>query len=127
MRTRALPLLMLLLGCEGSVGKIELPTECSSCPVPRHAAVTCEAGACGRGACDAGYFDFDGAETFGCEAECVGLSCRRADGTTVVLTSPALPESGIRDGAFASSAVVQTSARYRHTGVLGDARLGGGR
>ena len=81
-------------------------------------------GACARGPCAPGSFDFDGALTFGCEAHCQGLSCTDGNGVAVVVTAPPLPESGAVFQALASGssygAQVQTDSMHTNIGILGE-------
>lgn len=89
------------LNC-GACGKV--------CPTPPHAAATCDAGACGRGPCEPGWYDLDGA--LGCEAGGEGV------------TAAPLPETGLVFQAFASGSSfggnVQGSLSYMNVGVLGE-------
>lgn len=106
------------------------PLHCGSCgnacATPLHATAVCARETCGRTPCEAGWFDFDGAETPGCEASCAGTTCTlRPGGAIVILASPPLPETGLVGRAFASGSSggseIQTSATYTNVGTLGEA------
>ncbi|MBI5542510.1 MAG: hypothetical protein HY901_01375, partial [Deltaproteobacteria bacterium] len=104
------------------------PRNCGTCghvcPVPEHAAATCARRACGRGPCQAGWFDLDGARTFGCETKCEGRVCTNPDGWTITLAAEPLPETGPVFQELASGSsfgnAVQTSAKHTNLGVLGE-------
>jgi len=83
----------------------------NACPTPLHAVAVCDAGACGRGACDPGWYDLDG--TLGCEAGGEGV------------TAAPLPETGLVFQAFASGSsygerLQGNGGRYTNVGVLGE-------
>jgi hypothetical protein len=94
------------------------------CAAPSHATARCVAGRCTRGPCEAGFFDFDGPATAGCEARCVGRSCTLGDGTTVTVQNDPLPETGLTASAFATSSsfgtFVQTSPGHTNIAILGE-------
>lgn len=94
------------------------------CPLPANAPARCAQGSCGRGPCNAGFFDLDGPATPGCEASCAGATCTLPDGGVVGVTNPPVPESGAVARALASGsshgAQVQTSATHSNLGVLGE-------
>jgi hypothetical protein len=94
------------------------------CSTPAHAAATCVAATCARGPCEAGWFDLDGATTFGCEVSCAGNVCQQPSGETLTLSSPPVPEAGLVAGTFVSGtsygAQAQSSATHTNTGALGD-------
>jgi len=68
---------------------------CPACPAPVNATATCNGGICGRSPCAPGFFDIDGAATFGCESTCAGRVCTLPDGGTVSLNNDPLPETGL--------------------------------
>jgi hypothetical protein len=96
----------------------------ASCPVPVHAAARCAEGRCGRGPCQAGFFDVDGSSVFGCEATCAGRTCTLPDGGTLAVSNDPLPEAGGNFTAFAASGSmgdkVQTNSRFTNVGVFGE-------
>lgn len=102
----------------------------NACPTPAHAAALCAKGKCGRGPCQAGFFDLDGAKTLGCEASCAGKTCTLGDGTTVTVTNVPLPETGAVFQDFASGSsfgrFIQTNAGHTNIGVLGQSPGAGG-
>jgi len=58
-------------GCETDLGgSVQHCGQCGhACPVPPHAAASCNAGACGMGACEGGWASCDGDAANGCEAD----------------------------------------------------------
>ncbi len=119
--------------CQRGTGTLNLQTdpancgECgNACPVPLHAAAVCKKGVCGRGACEAGWFDFDREVTFGCEVSCTDKTCTLPNNTTVTLTAPPLPESGLVFQALASGSSFganqgpQTNSSHTNYGILGE-------
>ncbi|MFN7133884.1 MAG: putative metal-binding motif-containing protein [Myxococcales bacterium] len=99
--------------------------ECGNvCPTPVNAAPMCQNGACGRSPCKPGFFDLDGAATFGCEARCSGRVCTLSDGTTVTLDARPLPELGLVFQTMSSGgshgSAVQTSRTHTNVGTLGE-------
>lgn len=96
----------------------------NACPQPLNAAPRCVEGACGRSACAAGFFDIDGARTFGCESTCVGKVCTDGAGKAVALSNTPLPETGLAAQAVGSGAAfgsqIQTSSRHTNIGLVGD-------
>lgn len=117
--------------CPGAVGPLDTrtdPKNCGRCGVvcglPSHASAACVVGKCGRGPCDAGYFDLDGATTFGCENSCTLNVCRAPDGTTTTLGNTPMAERslGLHDFASGSSfgSEVETSRNHTHVGVMGE-------
>lgn len=111
-------------------GSVELqndPSNCGqcglACPAPAHADARCAQSACGRGPCEAGFFDLDGPATFGCEATCAGRDCTLGDGGTVHVNNDPMPE---RSGVFHSLSAgasfadkVQTNPGFTNVGVVG--------
>jgi hypothetical protein len=83
----------------------------NACPAPVHAAATCDAGACGRGPCDPGWYDLD-ASVLGCEAGGEGI------------TAAPLPETGLVFQTFASGSSYggrfQANGHFTNVGVLGE-------
>src|SRR5207247_1820279 len=94
------------------------------CPTPTNALAVCELGACGRSACAVGFFDVDGATTFGCETQCSGNTCQLPGGQQVRVTNPPVPESGglwrtlATGGSF--GAHLQTSAGFTNLTTVGE-------
>lgn len=117
--------------CPGAVGRLDTqtdPANCgrcgNACPKPLNAGAACHAGACGRANCAPGFFDFDGAKTFGCEAKCQGVTCTAGDGSQLTLTFPPVPEGGStmlgasNGGSWAASA--QANTKFTNVGVVGE-------
>jgi hypothetical protein len=77
------------------------PPNCGACgnvcPALLHAAATCDAGACGRGQCDPGWYDID--SVVGCEVGGEGV------------TAAPLPETGLVFQAFASGSSYAVRSR----------------
>lgn len=104
------------------------PLNCGACgkpcPTPLHAQARCEAGRCGRGPCEAGFFDFDAAATFGCEVECAAGVCTDPSGTTTVVASDPIPEAGLLFSTTSSGGALfdqaQSSDAFRHSGLTGE-------
>ncbi len=96
----------------------------NACPEPRNAQAVCVGGVCGRGPCNAGYFDLDVDGPDGCFWTCEGANCTRETGETVTLTAPPIPETGLAVSAVSSGAAlgtdVQTSSTHTNYGVLGE-------
>jgi len=94
------------------------------CPAPLNTPVSCSGGLCGRGPCQPGTFDLDGPATFGCEATCAGATCTLADGGSLTLGAPPLPETGLVAQVLCSGGALppapQTNARFTNYGVLGE-------
>lgn len=94
-----------------------------SCAAPANAATRCAQGECGRGPCQAGFFDLDGPVVFGCESTCVGRQCTFPDGGTITVHNDPLPESNSSFHAFAAGSSladkVQTNSQFTNQGVLG--------
>jgi Cys-rich repeat protein len=116
--------------CATASGRIDTKTDANNCgacgnicATPLNAVPSCRAGACGRGSCRPGYFDIDGAATFGCEATCVGAVCTAKDGTKIQLTAPPLSDRtrplGTNNGA-STGAELQTSRGFTNAGILGE-------
>ena len=91
------------------------PLNCGACgivcPAPNHASAACNAGVCGRGVCEPGWYDID-AQIPGCESGGEGV------------TAAPLPATGLVFQAFASGSSygdgAQTSSGHINTGVLGE-------
>jgi hypothetical protein len=94
------------------------------CPVPAHASARCEKGVCGRGPCEAGFFDLDEA-VFGCETACARGVCTGPTGTPIKTDNEPLPETGTVFHAAASGSsygsAVQTNGSFTNIGILGEA------
>jgi hypothetical protein len=102
-------LAVLFYGCFSSSSPGGAEITCGDegiCPTPLNAPAVCINGEhCGRAACEEGWFDFDGNETFGCEVNCnEEAACRLTDGTIKVFDAMPVPESGLVAGVFASNA-----------------------
>lgn len=74
---------------------------CGACAAPVHAVAVCQAGRCGRGPCEPGWFDVDGDLTPGCESRCEGVRCALPDGGALTFSSPPLAEGAL--GALSSA------------------------
>jgi hypothetical protein len=96
----------------------------TACPPPAHAAATCIQGKCGRGPCDVGFFDIDGATTVGCESTCTGKSCLTAAGQVITLDALPLPEWRLNPSALVSAgtagSTTQTSSSHTNIATLGE-------
>ena len=90
------------------------------CPAPLNAQATCRQGKCGRGPCELGHYDVDGAATFGCESTCAGTQCQLPDGQTVTLSRPAVHD---REPSGATSSTAQrtlSGAGFRAPSSVGE-------
>ncbi|MBI3181328.1 MAG: putative metal-binding motif-containing protein [Myxococcales bacterium] len=96
----------------------------NACPAPVNSSAACKKGVCTRGPCKTGFFDIDGAKTFGCESTCTGRVCTDPQGASVTLSNDPLPEAGAvfqvpsSGGSFGDK--LQTSASHTNFGVLGE-------
>jgi len=119
----------ILGACQRPEGPVDTDTdpnncgECGQvCPTPTNAPVACLSGQCGRGSCEAGWFDLDGSG--GCRWQCEGKVCTDLDGNTQTPTNAPLPERGQVFQAFSSGSswggAVQTSEGYTNMGVVGE-------
>ena len=106
-----------------SADPLNCGTCAAACPVPVNAPVRCLKGVCGRGPCSAGFFDFDGPATFGCETGCTGKSCTGPSGQAITLTDPPVHERTLMhapSNATSWGASVQTSASYTNQALVGE-------
>ncbi|MBM4381294.1 MAG: hypothetical protein FJ086_18650 [Deltaproteobacteria bacterium] len=134
MRPLLLPALLLATSCfesltafpkqpapdAGQPPTVDAGSACDLCPAPVHAALVCRDGRCGRGPCEAGFYDVDGPVTPGCESTCVGTTCALPDGRTVTLTVPAVHDLGPAGATSSTGLQSPTGDGRRHPAALGE-------
>jgi hypothetical protein len=104
--------------------------DASACPQPLHASAVCVAGQCARGPCNPGYYDLDGAATFGCEStcDCVAHTCVTPSGTLNVTACPP-PETGlvfqVASNGTSYGGLLQTSTSHTNIATMGEPTPGG--